>query len=123
MYAVVISAGMTAVAGAFFELHKVTSSQTAHTGPTQAGMLALVGLVVFIASFAFSLGPVVWTVINEVFQSHVRGRQTTQCFKDKEKVMQTGVVKWFNTQKGFGFIQPDSSSFTSARWNAPGCAS
>ena len=28
----------------------------------------------FIASFAFSLGPVVWTVINEVFPSHVRGK-------------------------------------------------
>jgi SP family galactose:H+ symporter-like MFS transporter len=30
--------------------------------------------VVFIASFAFSLGPVVWTVINEVFPGRVRGR-------------------------------------------------
>ena len=24
--------------------------------------------------------------------------------------MQTGTVKWFNTQKGFGFIQPDEGS-------------
>jgi MFS family permease len=29
---------------------------------------------VFIASFAFSLGPVVWTVINEIFPNRVRGR-------------------------------------------------
>ena len=67
--------GLLVVAGAFFELHSVSSSQaSSSSAPTEAGMLALVGLVAFIASFAFSLGPVVWTVINEVFPSHVRGR-------------------------------------------------
>jgi MFS transporter, SP family, galactose:H+ symporter len=72
------SAGMflslLVVAGAFFKLSKVTASTTASYGATNAATLALVGLVVFIASFAFSLGPVVWTVINEVFPSHVRGK-------------------------------------------------
>jgi sugar porter (SP) family MFS transporter len=72
------SAGMfvslLVVAGAFFELHKVTASTHASGGPTNAGILALIGLVGFIAAFAFSLGPVVWTVINEVFPAHVRGR-------------------------------------------------
>ncbi len=24
--------------------------------------------------------------------------------------MQTGIVKWFNTQKGFGFIQPEDGN-------------
>jgi sugar porter (SP) family MFS transporter len=41
---------------------------------SMAGIVTLVALVVFIASFAFSLGPVVWTVINEIFPSRVRGR-------------------------------------------------
>jgi len=67
-------AGLLIVAGAFFELQKVTSSERATHGVAGAGILALIGLVIFIASFAFSLGPVVWTVINEVFPSHVRGR-------------------------------------------------
>jgi sugar porter (SP) family MFS transporter len=67
-------AGLLIVAGAFFELQKVTSSERATHAVSSAGILALIGLVVFIASFAFSLGPVVWTVINEVFPSRVRGR-------------------------------------------------
>jgi MFS transporter, SP family, galactose:H+ symporter len=46
----------------------------AGAGPTAAGMVTLAALVVFIVSFAFSLGPVVWTVINEIFPGRVRGR-------------------------------------------------
>jgi len=42
--------------------------------PSAAGIVTLIGLVVFIASFAFSLGPVVWTVINEIFPGEVRGK-------------------------------------------------
>jgi SP family galactose:H+ symporter-like MFS transporter len=46
-----------------------------HTsGTTTTGVITLIGLVVFIASFAFSLGPVVWTIINEIFPSHIRAR-------------------------------------------------
>lgn len=62
------------VAGAFFQLDKVTASEDAVSGTSNAGLLALVGTVTFIACFAFSLGPIVWTVINEVFPSHVRGK-------------------------------------------------
>jgi len=47
---------------------------SAGSGPTTAGIVTLVALVIFITSFAFSLGPVVWTVINEIFPGQVRGR-------------------------------------------------
>ena len=33
-----------------------------------------VALIVFIVSFAFSLGPVTWTVINEIYPGDIRGR-------------------------------------------------
>ena len=38
------------------------------------GVVTLAALVVFIVSFAFSLGPVTWTVINEIYPGDIRGR-------------------------------------------------
>ena len=43
-------------------------------GTSIVGIITMVGLVVFIASFAFSLGPVVWTIISEIYPGRVRGR-------------------------------------------------
>ena len=46
----------------------------APAGPSAAGIVTLLALVGFIICFAFSMGPVVWTVINEIFPGHIRGR-------------------------------------------------
>ncbi len=54
--------------------HLLDGQSGAKGGESPTAVMTLVGLVVFIASFAFSLGPVVWTVINEIFPSRVRGR-------------------------------------------------
>ena len=51
-----------------------TATRRTSAGPTAAGIVTLVALVVFIICFAFSLGPVVWTVINEIFPGRIRGR-------------------------------------------------
>jgi len=60
-------ASLVAVGLAFF------SAGTGAMSPA-AGVVTLAALVIFIVSFAFSLGPVVWTVINEIFPGRVRGR-------------------------------------------------
>ncbi|MET0894806.1 MAG: MFS transporter [Acidimicrobiia bacterium] len=66
---------LTTIAICFSQIDDVTSSSSAaNNTPSDAGVVMLIAMVVFIASFAFSLGPVVWTVINEIFPSNVRGR-------------------------------------------------
>ena len=63
-----------AVVGAAFLSIEAQPAGVESTGPTAAGIVTLIALVVFIISFAFSLGPVTWTVINEIFPGQVRGR-------------------------------------------------
>jgi sugar porter (SP) family MFS transporter len=41
---------------------------------TVGGIVTVLALVVFIASFAFSMGPIVWTLISEIYPNRVRGR-------------------------------------------------
>jgi CspA family cold shock protein len=52
-------------------------------------------------------------VANAVRQSHGarNGMHRVACFESLgETRMATGTVKWFNAQKGFGFIQPSDGS-------------
>lgn len=65
---------LTVVGFAFRTLDDVSHKTVGSGSPSDAGIITLVALVVFIASFAFSLGPMVWTVINEIFPRRVRGR-------------------------------------------------
>jgi SP family xylose:H+ symportor-like MFS transporter len=36
------------------------------------GMISLIGVLIFIASFAMSMGPVVWVILSEIFPNRVR---------------------------------------------------
>ncbi len=70
---------LTVVGFAFLSLDHVSSaSSTAanagRTAPSDAGIFTLVALVVYVSSFAFSLGPIVWTMINEIYPRELRGR-------------------------------------------------
>lgn len=49
-----------------------------YTNNTQ-GILLLVLMLVYIACFAFSLGPVTWIIINEIFPSEVRAKGVAIC--------------------------------------------
>jgi predicted PurR-regulated permease PerM len=62
------------VVGGAFQFIGVQGQAPAAAGPALAGIVTVAALILFIACFAFSLGPEVWTVINEVFPARVRGR-------------------------------------------------
>jgi sugar porter (SP) family MFS transporter len=63
-----------AVVGTAFQYIVSATAPQAASGPTAAGVITVIALVAFIICFAFSLGPVTWTVINEIFPAHIRGR-------------------------------------------------
>ncbi len=46
--------------------------QTGHT----SGPLVLIFILLYVASFAISLGPVVWVVLSEIFPNRIRGKAT-----------------------------------------------
>ena len=48
----------------------------------------------------------------------VRGAQINHNIVKKEKMTTTGTVKWFNGQKGFGFIEQESGSDVFAHFSA-----
>ena len=76
-----MAASLIVVGGAFQFIEAVAPAAQASvsSAPSVAGIVTLLGLVAFIVSFAFSLGPVVWTVINEIFPGRVRGRAVAVC--------------------------------------------
>ena len=43
------------------------------TAITMNPILVLIGILGFVASFAFSLGPVMWVMLSELFPNHIRG--------------------------------------------------
>jgi sugar porter (SP) family MFS transporter len=67
--------GTTGLAVSLFALGAFFALDWQHTAP----WVALVSLIVFIASFAIGLGPVFWLMISEIFPLAVRGRAIALC--------------------------------------------
>jgi len=68
-----------AVLGVAFRFIVPAAPGAAAAAPSLAGIVTLCGLIAFIISFAASLGPVVWTVITEIFPGRIRGRAVSIC--------------------------------------------
>jgi sugar porter (SP) family MFS transporter len=67
--------GMTVSLGAVgLSFAAMENTAETATSTTVGGIVTVLALVVFIASFAFSMGPIVWTLISEIYPNRVRGR-------------------------------------------------
>jgi sugar porter (SP) family MFS transporter len=66
--------GMTAALLAIGVAFAVLGHHAAGGRPSVTGIVTLLATVVYIACFAFSLGPVVWTMISEIFPNRIRGK-------------------------------------------------
>lgn len=64
---------LTAVGLAFLSFDESSTGGGEHS-VSVVGIITLICLVVYISSFAFSLGPIVWTIIAEIFPNRVRGK-------------------------------------------------
>ncbi len=67
-----MTVSLAAVGASFAALENQPEGGT--TSTTVGGIVTVLALVVFIASFAFSMGPIVWTLISEIYPNRVRGR-------------------------------------------------
>jgi len=67
---------VTGLSGIIFSL--IFCGALFYTGHTE-GILLLVLVLLFIACFAFSLGPVTWIIINEIFPTAVRVKAVSIC--------------------------------------------
>lgn len=55
------------------ELYKANEARLVQAGTHMNPHIVLAGILGFVASFAVSLGPVMWVVLSEIFPNHVRG--------------------------------------------------
>ena len=56
----------------YFSDYSQVNSAGLPTISSTEGMISLIGVLIFIASFAMSMGPVVWVLLSEIFPNKIR---------------------------------------------------
>jgi SP family xylose:H+ symportor-like MFS transporter len=56
----------------FFSDYTQLNSKGISTISPSEGLISLIGILIFIASFAMSMGPVVWVILSEIFPNKIR---------------------------------------------------